>query len=642
VISRAPPLSATQPRAAQNRENGSGWWTDRVDVSLQNSILELVAKGADLAAVADRLCVEVQSRAAGTICSILRVDLGGCLHPVAAPGLTEAYLREIDGLMIGPKVGSCGAAAFLGEPVVTTDIATDPNWLRFRDAALPLGLRACWSSPIKNGRGEVIGVFAFYYGVPRGPTPLERRLVQVCTHLCAIAIEQDIWRAKQVRRALEDGLTGLPNRAAFNASLGDMDCSEADAWGLIMVDLDNLKIVNDTFGHVAGDALIMHAATRIADAIAPDRAYRMGGDEFAVIVQRPEALADMAETARRLLHVLANPILACERNLVPRATAGGARVALGDTPEQVRQNADLALYHAKEVSRGSFVRYEPGIATRMARRMDAISSVERALAENRLLPHYQPLLDLNSGEVIGFEALCRMRAGDRIIPAGEFFEATTDGAVAGAITARMLELVAADLRRWCDLGIAPRHVGMNFSSGDFHGDRLREIIPETLARHGVPLNHLALEVTETVYLGQGDTVVADALRWFRAQGLMVALDDFGTGYASLTHLLTMPVDYLKIDKAFVDQLMHNSASRAIVEGVLHIARELDIRVIAEGVETELQAERLRAIGCGFGQGHLFSPAVDAARATKILQDAHSASIGAQRVAMPLSRAPLLH
>ncbi|MHA6719489.1 putative bifunctional diguanylate cyclase/phosphodiesterase [Sphingomonas sp. RS6] len=605
-----------------------------MDVSLQNSILELVAKGADLASVADRLCLEVESRAAGVTCSLLRVDLGGCLHPISAPSLPEDYLRACDGMMIGPKIGSCGAAAFLGEPVISTDIATDPNWQRFCEPALALGLRACWSSPIKNGRGDVVGVFAFYYNVPRGPTPLERRLVQVCIHLCAIAIEQDIWRAKQVRRALKDGLTGLPNRAAFNASLGDLDCSEPDLWGLILVDLDNLKIVNDTFGHVAGDALIMHAATRIADAMAPDRTYRLGGDEFAVIVQRPDALANIEDIARRLLDLLAQPIPECERNLTPRATAGGARVAAGETPEQVRQNADLALYHAKEIGRGRFVRYEPGIATRMAQRMEAISSVERALAEDRLLPHYQPLFDLSSGEVIGFEALCRMRDGDRIIPAGEFFEATTDGTVAGAITARMLEMVAADIRRWCDLGIAPRHVGMNFSSGDFHGNRLREIIPETLARHGVPLCHLALEVTESVYLGQGDTVVADALRWFRAQGLTVALDDFGTGYASLTHLLTMPVDYLKIDKAFVDQIMHNSASRAIVEGLIHIARELDIQVIAEGVETELQAERLRAIGCGFGQGHLFSAAVDAARATKILQDARNGAGRLPRLTPP--------
>lgn len=589
-----------------------------MDISLQNNILELVAKGADLAAVTDRLCREVEIRLPDIRCSVLRVDVAGRLHPVAGPGLAEHYLQAIDGLMIGPKVGSCGAAAYHGEPYTSTDIETDPNWTKFLDLARPLALRACWSNPIKNGRGEVTGVVAFYYRVPRGPTPLERRIIQVCLHLCSIAIEQDIWRAKQVRRAQLDGLTGLPNRSAFTTSLGDLDCGEAGSWGLILLDLDNLKIVNDTFGHVAGDALITHAARRLAETAAPDRAYRLGGDEFAVLIQCPEALADPADMARRLLDAIAQPVAEGDRNLTPRATAGGALIGHGETAEQVRLNADLALYHAKETARGTFVRYWPGIATRMAKRLEAIHAVERALAEDRLLPFYQPLLDLRSGELLGFEALCRMRTDDRIVSAAEFFEATTDGKVAGAITARMLERVAADLRHWCDLGIAPRHVGMNFSSSDFHGGRLREMIPEALGRHGVPLHHLVLEITETVYLGQGDSVVADTLRWFRTQGLKVALDDFGTGYASLTHLLTMPVDYIKIDKSFTDQLLQNSASRAIVEGVLHIAQELDMQVIAEGVETDLQAERLRCIGCSYGQGHLFSPAVDMLRATEML------------------------
>ena len=257
--------------------------------------------------------------------------------------------------------------------------------------------------------------------------------MQVCLHLCAIAIEQDIWRAKQVRRAQLDGLTGLPNRSAFTTSLSDLDCTEPGAWGLILLDLDNLKIVNDTFGHVAGDELIVHTAHRLAAAAAPDRAYRLGGDEFAVLLQSPEALADPAETARRLLDALAQPIEGVERNACRAPPPEVPRSAKTKPPSRCA-SADLALYHAKETARGSFVRYWPGIASRMARRLEAIHAVERALAEDRLLAYYQPLFDLVTGEVIGFEALCRMRVGDRIASAAEFFEATTDGKVAGAIT----------------------------------------------------------------------------------------------------------------------------------------------------------------------------------------------------------------
>lgn len=588
-------------------------------LELQNAILEMVASGEDLAAITDRLCREVELRAPGVLCSVLEVDPAGMLHTLAGPSLPDHYSAAIDGLMIGPKVGSCGTAAYLGEPVEVTDIATDPLWADFIGLALPLGLRACWSSPIFSGRGMVIGTFAFYYRETRGPSVLEQELVNTCVHLCAIAIGNHRWQVEQRRRALEDALTGLPNRAAFNAALARLPCDEPGSWALLSVDLDNLKTVNDTFGHHAGDRLIEAAAERIAAAMAPDKAYRLGGDEFAVLVRNPATLADLERAANAILAALAVPADCGGHLAVPRATIGAAVLAVGDgTAERVRQNADFALYHAKEVNRGGFVRFWAGIGSRITRRLDAIRDVDAALREHRLLPHYQPICCIDTRAIIGFEALCRIRMGDRVLAAAQFHDATTDMWIATALTERMLGLVAADIRGWLDLGLDVRHIGLNVSSADFHGGQLAEQVCRTFAAARVPLDRIILEVTETVYMGQTDHVVAQQIRHLRERGLRIALDDFGTGFASLTHLMTVPIDILKIDKTFVDQLVGDGVSRAIVEGLLHIARELNVEVIAEGVETEEQARLLLAAGCKLAQGYLFAAPVGAEQATDLL------------------------
>ena len=191
--------------------------------------------------------------------------------------------------------------------------------------------------------------------------------------------------------------------------------------------------------------------------------------------------------------------------------------------------------------------------------------------------------------------------------------------IATAMTARMLKIVAADIRAWLAMGIPFQHVGINVSSVDLHGGTIERMLTQAFEQENVPLEHVILEVTETVYMGEGDRVVQKAVEDLRAKGLSVAFDDFGTGFAPLTHLLTVPVDIIKIDKSFVDQLPH-SPSMAIVEGLVRIARKLDIRVIDEGIETEDQARLLQELGCLLGQGYLVSPAVDRHATTSLLLD----------------------
>jgi diguanylate cyclase (GGDEF)-like protein len=587
---------------------------------LQNLILEMVAKGETIESTADRLCREVEGLQPDVICSVLSVDRSGLLHPLAAPSLPQAYSAALDGISIGPNVGSCGSAAYLRTPVAVIDIERDPRWENFKGLALPLGLKACWSSPICNAKGDVLGTFAFYYREQRGPTEFEQEVVATCVHLCALALERHERVVERERQANIDTLTGLGNRACFNQALAALPCTTPGAWALLVIDLDNLKTVNDTFGHHVGDLLIQQAASRMAAAAAPDGVFRLGGDEFAVIVQNPEALREIETTANALIEAIVVPA-ECDGHLIhPKATVGGAVLSREDhIAESVRQNADFALYHAKETGRGGFVRYWPGIGTAITHRLKAIQRVGAALKENRIDAYYQPIVRLDTREIVGMEALCRLSEDDGIISAADFCEATSDAHIAFGITERMLARVVGDMRVWLDMGLPLARVSLNVSSSDFYRGKLDEQLTAAFARENVSLEHLMLEVTEDVCIGQRDDVAARQIKAMRAKGLLVALDDFGTGFASLTHLLTFPVDMIKIDKSFINRLAPGNPSSAIVRGLLDIAREMNISVVAEGVETEVQAAQLRALGCSLGQGFLFSRAVDRDAFTQMLR-----------------------
>ncbi len=595
-------------------------------LELQNAILEMIAKGEPLAATVEQLCMRVEAAVPGITASVLILK-GGHLHTLAGPSLPLEYSAAIDGLEPGPLAGSCGTAAFLGQPVSVTDIEVDPRWQDFKALALPLGFKACWSSPIKSHE-HVIGTFAFYYPEPRGPSAMEHELVEACVHLCTIAIDREERVLERQRLTYVDALTGLPNRARFNLALEEDLAHSEGAWGILLADIDNLKLVNDTFGHAAGDDLIQVVGERISAAAGRQNTFRLGGDEFAVIVLGD--VLDLDARASDILLALSSSATCGGHVVFPSATIGGAVAEADAIPDKTRQNADVALYHAKEKSRGRYVQHFPGLGTALTRRFRAVRDVGVALAEDRIDAHYQPIMRLDTGEVVGFEALCRMTTqGGEIVAAAHFHEATKDAHVAGALTQRILQRVARDIRNWLDEGLPLQNVGINLSAADFRGGGLRDRLCRIFDDADVPLDHVILEVTESVYLGHRDHVVADEIKALRSEGLRVALDDFGTGYASLTHLLTVPIDIIKIDKSFIDRLVPGDAGIFIVEGLIGIARNLGIRVVAEGIETQSQADQLQILGCKLGQGYLFSRAVDRGAAATLLMNRGQRSDGVE-------------
>ncbi|MBX4956747.1 EAL domain-containing protein [Rhizobium lentis] len=429
------------------------------------------------------------------------------------------------------------------------------------------------------------------------------------------------YEQRLLQAANADPLTGLANRAAYNAHMERLTAADAPSIGLLLIDVDRLKQVNDILGHATGDLLLKGVASRLDERLGKrGKVFRLGGDEFSVILDAPASLRRMGSIARHLIEFIGRPLEVGGSTINPAITVGGA-ISEGEMDAAtLSQNADFALYHAKETRRGSYVHYEPSLRSRIARRIQIIREVESALTEDRMVPHYQPIVGCADGQVSAFEALVRMQRSDgSIVSAGQFHEAFTDPSVAHHITTRMLEQVAADIRSWIDRDLEFGRVALNISASDFMRGDLETRIVATFASKGIPLDKLVLEVTETVFLQGLEETVATTLQRLRKKGLTVALDDFGTGYASLTHLRSLPVDVIKIDKSFIDTMLVDESSLAIVELVLNLARKLDMKVTAEGVESHRQAMCLLEKGCTTLQGYLFGKPMSRERVGEYLR-----------------------
>ncbi|RDV04077.1 EAL domain-containing protein [Undibacter mobilis] len=580
-----------------------------------------MVRGEGFEAIANRLCLRAEELAPGAICTIVGVNGEGRLKAVASPSLPTSYGEAITGLEIGPSVGSCGTAAYLGEPVEVDDISTSPLWAPYKDLVLPLGLQACWSFPIKTSDGRVAAAFGFYFKDKRGPTVFERSIVNTCVHLCSIAIEHALTQKRNHALAYYDQLTGLPNRRSFDDMMFDRIVSMDPAFGLLVVDIDNLKIANDTMGHVVGDSLIQEVAARLSQ-IVPNGASRIGGDEFAVLIDGCRSHAELAAAADRIVEAMKTTFDCAGYTLTPQITMGGVVYEIdGVDPDLLRQNADFAIYHAKSVNRGGYALFKRDMRTSIATRMSTIRTVGEALNEERVVPFYQPLITLSDGTIHGFEALARIKMDNgAIVSAGQFQAALSDPSIAFRLTDQMLRHIARDMRGWMEGGFNVGHVGINLSTADFHRGDVEQRLLAAFEPAGVPLDRIVVEVTEGVFMDSTDDKVVHVIESLRRKGITVALDDFGTGFASLTHLIRFPVDCIKVDKSFVDRMLTDHPSQLVVELLVDLSRKLHMHTVAEGIETQAQAGWLKALGCNTGQGYYFGRPVDVEATTKLMRE----------------------
>jgi diguanylate cyclase (GGDEF)-like protein/PAS domain S-box-containing protein len=466
-----------------------------------------------------------------------------------------------------------------------------------------------------------------------------------------VAISRDITMHKQAEQrlvwgAMHDALTGLPNRAYFNRKLiENVEAAQMEGrrLGLMLLDLDEFKQINDSLGHDAGDSLLKTVADRLSGA-SRGTAWlaRLGGDEFAVLLDDAPDQTALHTAAQSILTALGSPFVHDGRILDCHATIGGALFPdHGSEPEELLKNADVALYAAKAACRGTFVMFQAAHRAEMQERLSMISLARSAVRDDRIVPYYQPKVSLQDGALHGFEALLRWqhpRVGIQL--PGTITAAFEDLDVAAAISDKIIDGVIFDMRAWLDQGLSFGHIAVNAAAAEFRRDNFGEGVLERLHRAGVPTRLFQLEVTETVFLGRGAEHVDRALKLLSAAGVSIALDDFGTGYASLRHLKQFPVDVIKIDQSFVRNMEDAQNDAAIIEAVLNLGRSLGIEVIAEGVETERQRARLMEMGCRYGQGFLFSEAISAGEVPGLLPYCNEAFAPREPVRLRrLSRSP---
>jgi diguanylate cyclase (GGDEF)-like protein len=419
--------------------------------------------------------------------------------------------------------------------------------------------------------------------------------------------------AQTRHEALTDELTGLPNRRMLYRSI-DAALAEDDdraRLGLLLVDLDRFKELNDTLGHAVGDTLLEEVGARLRDALGEaGMLARLGGDEFAALLTGPVDASTVAAAAGRLREALAAPVLLEGIALHVDASVGGALAPdHGTDISSLLRHADVAMYQAK-AARTGFQLYRAAANTNTRERLALVGELRMALRQRQLVVHYQPKAALATGAVTGVEALVRWQHPERgLLAPAEFLPAAEGAGLIGPLTFYVLDEALADCARWRRRGL-DLSVAVNLSALNLLDAGLPAEVEAVLARHGVPPDRLRLEVTENIVMTD-PARAEEVLTVLRGLGVRVALDDFGTGHASLAYLKHLPVDELKVDRSFVTGMRDDARNAAIVRAIVDLARNLGLRVVAEGVEHADEWDDLTEYGCDEAQGYLLSRPVAA-------------------------------
>jgi diguanylate cyclase (GGDEF)-like protein/PAS domain S-box-containing protein len=414
-----------------------------------------------------------------------------------------------------------------------------------------------------------------------------------------------------------DLLTALPNRALLTDRLAQLIASakrEQTRIGALYIDLDRFKEVNDSMGHEAGDLLLVALAKRLRAALRQsDTVARMGGDEFVVLLPLLREPDDAAVVARKLLEVIREPLMLKDNELTITATVGICIYPEdGADPGQLLRNSDAAMHEAKSAGRNAYRFYTQDLNARALDRLSLENALRRAVKQNELVLYYQPQIDIRSGEIFGAEALMRWnRPGVGLVPPGDFIPFAEERGLIASMGRWALGEAARQAAAWEKDGIVIT-VAVNLSAVQFHQKGFVEHVAEVIAAHGIAPSRIELELTESIIIRDANAAIT-LLERLHELGVFLSIDDFGTGYSSLNYLRRFPIDRIKIDKSFVDEIAKHAGTARVVSGIIGLAKGLGLKVVAEGVETEAQLELLRGQDCDEAQGYLFSrpiPAVD--------------------------------
>jgi diguanylate cyclase (GGDEF)-like protein/PAS domain S-box-containing protein len=473
----------------------------------------------------------------------------------------------------------------------------------------------------RHSAGEAVWVAAHcsFFSEPGASSP------------CLILQVQDITARRKAEAGLHhiafhDALTGLPNRRRFHEMLARAVASAVadpqQSYAVMFLDFDRFKLINDSLGHSAGDEFLIQVSRRICESLRPqDVVARLGGDEFAVLVRGLEHEGVAVSLADRMMDALRQPFLVANTELMTSASIGITFSALGYTnPEDVLRDADTAMYKAKGAGKARYALFDASLHTEVADRLRLEGDLRRAIDEGRLMVAYQPVCELASGRISGYEALVRWQhPTDGALSPASFLPIAEEAGLMLRLTDFVLHCACRQLHKWH--GLDPAHaeltINVNVSGHDIAHAAFVARVTRAIVESGLHPRHLCLELTEDILMSRLEGALP-VLGELQRLGVALAIDDFGTGYSSLSHLSSLPIDCLKIDRSFVSRLEAGTKEAAVVRSIVLLGSSLGKAVVAEGIETPSQLEQLREMGCRYGQGFLLAEPLAAAQAEQLL------------------------
>ncbi|MCW8998399.1 MAG: EAL domain-containing protein, partial [Kangiellaceae bacterium] len=585
-------------------------------LKVQKDILEIAVTGNNYQKALDNLCCAAEGLLPDSVASIMIFEpKKNGLFVRAAPNLPEAAIEALNELVPGKKSGSCGTAVFTSQPQFVCQTLSDARWEGFQDFVQSFNVLACWSMPIKNSKGEAVGSFALSSFHERKPGEFHYLLLETAAQLASIVLRREIEEQKLQLAAHYDGLTGLANRTTLFVHLKhaiDRCNRHGTELAVLFIDLDNFKQINDSYGHEVGDQVLRHVAQVMSTTVRKnDSLARLGGDEFVLVIEDFEDTTELARVAEKLLNAVVS-FRERQYSVDISASIGISLYPADETnAEMLLQKADKAMYQAKTKGKNQAVFYRSALANLVSSRQQLEQELELALEENQIKAYLQPVVDLNTNKVIGAEILARWHHPHRgIVGPGEFLSEINKAGHMDKMTKQVLReafnqtmCFFSDEKSFKKFTLSANIAPSQLAEG------ASQILSQILQETGFPASQFEIEIEEsfTTSLTPG---MRKELEEISRLGVGVVVDNFGKGSTSLAGLRQIPVNKIKIDRSFVNEIVDKDETKTVASSIIALARSLGISVAATGVESKDQRLFLKQNKCNSAQGYRLGKPVE--------------------------------
>jgi diguanylate cyclase (GGDEF)-like protein/PAS domain S-box-containing protein len=582
------------------------------------SILEMIALNCPLPEILQQICSGIERQHPAWKTLVQRLE-GNQLFTWAMGSLPAEMATAMDGMRAAPDTGACGEAATLGQAVVSNNMCNSP--------AATLGIRTCWAIPIHAGANDILGTLCIYHESDIQPSAMDMKVLGGQAKLCAIAVEHQMLTERLRDKVLHDPLTGLPNRMSLESQLRDAMKSRSSDSGvaLLFLNFDGFRVINDSLGHDSGDILLQMAAARLQSTLQAGQVLaRVGADQFIILLPSPTSRENAEAVANGLLASLGGPFDVLDHEVYLTASIGASLYPTdAQDPLTLQRNANIALNEAKSLGRSRCQFFRPELNARALERLELTVYLRSAIDNGELSLQYQPQVN-RANQIVGVEALLRWnhpKLGG--VPPNKFIPLAEEIGMIVPIGNWVLDQACAQAAKWHREGFGFLRVAVNVSAVQFAQTDFVDRVRQTLMAHALSPAGLEIELTESLLM-KNTADGAEKLTVLRDMGVTTAIDDFGTGYSSLAYLQKLPIDTLKIDRSFVCEIRDAAPNSeyddryAVIRAITSLAKSLRMKLIAEGVETEVQRQFLARMGCNLFQGYLFGRPTGVAEIDRLL------------------------